>query len=141
MLISLKHKQQRIASVTLSIFLGSWLLMFCQMCLADTENSKQHSESEVCHTITSDLVSADVDTSVVNDDLCLGVCDCDAITITMNSEKNSESKEKIKFSLDLSAHVTPEFTLSSRSPPAYQISPLPERALSLPFQRYTVLLI
>ena len=143
MLVLLKNKQPKIASVALSIFIGSWLLLVCQACLSAADNMNTHSQaideiSNYCH-------NPDVDDSIdeisdVNSDHCLGVCDCDAITVTMNSDKNSDLIEKIKFSLDVYTYVEPEITISNRAPPGYRISTTPEQAIFLPQQHYTVLL-
>ena len=143
MLVLLKNKQHKIASVALSIFIGSWLLLVCQECLSAADNMNTHSQaideiSNYCH-------NPDVDDSIdeisdVNSDHCLGVCDCDAITVTMNSDKNSDLIEKIKFLLDVYTYVEPEITISNRAPPGYRISTTPEQAIFLPQQHYTVLL-
>ncbi len=139
MLISLKHKQHKTASVTLSIFVGSWLLVLCQTCLADVEYDKPDVKPEACHiTISEDVID---DVSAINDEHCPAACDCDAIILTMNSEKKSESKEKIKFSADVFSLVILKFTQSTRAPPAYRIPVPPERAILLPLQNYSILLI
>lgn len=147
MLMQLKNKQHKIASITLSLFIGSWLLLLCQTCITaiDDINHELPVESSVsCH--SSALVDMTDGEDVLNEDVlnnehCPGACDCDAVMISISTDKNSELKEKIKYSLDLYAYVTPELTLSTRAPPAYRISVAPERAILLPLQYSSILLI
>ncbi len=143
MLVLLNNKQHKIASVALSIFMGSWLLLVCQACLSAVDDINTHSEP--IDEISNDCHGLNIDDSIdelsdVNSDHCLGVCDCDAITATINSDKNSDLIEKIKFSQHLFAYVEPEIKISYRGPPDYRISTTPERAIFLPQQHYTVLL-
>lgn len=143
MLVLLKNKQQRIGSVALSIFMGSWLLLVCQSCLAaidDSNNYNPVTESlNVCHTPNTDDANNEI--SDTNTEHCLGACDCDVIASALNSDKNSKILlEKIKFSLGLFAYVEPKITLYNRAPPGYPISTTPEQAIFLPLQHYTVLL-
>ena len=144
MLALLKNKQQKIASVTLSIFIGGWLLLLCQTCLAAIDDNNDINEpvtelSDSCHTPEIDEPINEIND--VHNEHCLGACDCDVLSVTINSEKSSDLTEKIKFSPDLYAYVVPQTTLSIRPPPAYRISTTPERSTLLPFQYYTVLLI
>lgn len=143
MLVLLNNKQHKIASVALSIFMGSWLLLVCQACFSAVDDINTHSQptdeiSNYCHSPNIDDSIDEI--SDVNSDHCLGVCDCDAITVTMNSDKNSDLIEKIKFSLDLYTYVEPQLKISNRASPGYRISTTPERAIFLPQQHYTVLL-
>ncbi len=55
MLMQFKNKQRKIASITVSLFMGSWLLLLCQTCFAADNAIKSHSEpstetSSSCHT-------------------------------------------------------------------------------------------
>lgn len=144
MLVLLKNKQQRIVSVALSIFMGSWLLLVCQSCLAEiddiSDNYNPLTESlSACHTPNTDDANNII--SDTNTEHCLGVCDCDVIASALSSDKNSELLlEKIKSSLGLFAYVEPKITLYNRAPPDYPISTTPEQAIFLPQQHYTVLL-
>lgn len=143
MLVLFKNKQHKIASVALSLFMGSWLLLVCQACLSAVDDINSHSEpadkiSNDCHNLNIDDSVGDI--SDVDSDHCLGVCDCDAITATISSDKNSDLIEKIKFSQHSIAYVEPEITLSNKAPPNYRISTTPEQAIFLPQQYYTVLL-
>ncbi len=142
MLIQLKNKQHKIASVTLSIFVGGWLLLLCQTCFAAINEIRENNQpvAEMTNSCHAPL-SVDEDIKVSEEHDCLGVCDCDVINVIINSEKNSDLIEKIKFSPDLYAYIVPQITLSNRAPPTYRISSTPERAILLPLQRYTVLLI
>jgi len=142
MLVLIKNKQHKIASVALSLFMGSWLLLVCQACLSAVDIN---SHSEPVDVILNDCHSQNIDDSIaklsdVDSDHCLGVCDCDAITATMNSDKNSDLIEKIKLSQHSITYEEPEITLSHRAPPGYRVSTTPERAIFLPQQYYTVLL-
>jgi len=140
MLMHFNNSRRKIGSGILSIFIGSWLLLLCQTCIASTDNTMKHNEtsSEVtssCH------VPDDVSIDSIEDEHCLGACDCDALTVTVQSDKNSESKEKIKSIPDFVATITSKTTLSNRAPPGYPISSSPERAKLPPFYTYNVLLI
>ena len=143
MLMQFKNKQRKIACVTVSLFMGSWLLLLCQTCFAVNNDIKNHSEPSTeasisCHTPENIALEQ---TSEANDEHCLGVCDCDAITIAVSTDKNSEIKEKTKYSPDIYTYATPEIIISTRAPPSYRISTTPERAILLPLQTYNVLLI
>ena len=143
MLILLKNKQRNIASVTLSLFLGSWLLLLCQTCMALVDDVNDLIETSIdessCH--ASENINAIHEEIIENDEHCLGVCDCDDLSITTNSVKSNDLTNKIKFSQDIYAFVIPQFSQSVHSPPNNQISIPPERAIFLPFKHFTVLLI
>ena len=142
MLILLKSKQRNIASVTLSLFLGGWLLLLCQTCMAlvDDLNNLIEPSVEVSDCHAPENINTTDEDIVENDEHCLGVCDCDDLNATTNSEKNHGLTNKIKFSQDLYAFVTPQFPHSIHSPPIIRISIQPERAIFLPFKHFTVLL-
>lgn len=144
MLILLKN-QHKIASVTLSLFLGSWLLLFCQTCVAafdqiESQNETKTVLSDSCHEPDIDHTN---EIAVENDAHCLGVCDCDEMTttVTVKGDSNHANQQKIKYSPDLYASVNSQLTLHNHSPPTSRISTLPEQAIFLPQQFYTVLLI
>jgi hypothetical protein len=144
MLMQLKNKQRKIASVTLSLFVGSWLLLLCQTCLATIDDSNSRSDISVespspCHLSTTDHMTSEKEN--LNSDHCLGSCDSDVLTVTISKVNNFELKEKIKSSLDLYADVGSQITLSNRARSDYRILTTPERPLLLPLQLYTVLLI
>ncbi len=146
MLVLLKNKQHKIASVTLSMFMGSWLLILCQNCLAAVNdiNGQNKPASEIshsCHELDLDIDDPRDKKNNVKNEHCLGVCDCDDLSVTINNEINSDLMEKIKFSPDLYTYYVPQITISNRAPPSYQILTMPERAILLPLQHYTVLLI
>lgn len=141
MLIQLKSRQRNIASVTLSLFLGSWLLLLCQTCMAlvdDVNNLIGTTEVSDCH-VPEDINTLD-EVITENDEHCLGVCDCDDLSVTTNSENNYELKNKIKILNDLYAFTNPLVYQPVYSPPDNLISTQPERAIFLPFKRFTVLL-
>ena len=143
MLMQLKDKQSKIASITLSLFIGGWLLLLCQTCLAaidiDEHNQQITEISNSCHVPEIDVpVNEKEDDNIEH---CLGVCDCDDLSVTVNSEKSFDLTEKIKKSPDLYVYVVPQLTLSKRPVSNYRIVTPPERAIPLPLQNYTVLLI
>ncbi len=143
MLMQLNNKRQKIASGILSLFMGGWLLLLCQTCLASTNDVKSHHESSSeisnpCHVLAENVQEAN---KSADDEHCLGVCDCDAITMALSSDKNSELREKIKYSPDLYSYISPEIIISTRAPPSYRIYTIPERAILLPLHTYNVLLI
>ena len=143
MLIQLKDKQHKLATIMLSLFIGGWLLLLCQTCFAAMDEIDSHNEpitefSDPCHTPDAD--EAIEEKSSVSGAHCVGVCDCDVVTATISFEKKSELKEKTKFSQDLYAYTSTPLTLLNRAPPDYRLSKTPERAIFLPLQHYTVLL-
>lgn len=141
MLISFTNKLQKIASITLALFVGSWLLFLCQTCLASVNNSQQHNQA-VVDTTTSCHESAPVDhEDNAGHKHCLGVCDCDAMAITMNSDKAVDLVQKIKYIPDLFFYIESQPVLSYLAPPTSRIFTPPERAILLPLQSYNVLLI
>lgn len=150
MLIHIKNRQQKIASVTLTIFLGSWLLFLCQACIAFTVSPANHQAineinkeaKEACHDKDIPFYIEETSSELNNADTqhCLGVCDCDAIATTLNSDKSPDITAKIKLLPDLHVFVEPQIRISNQLTSAYRISPPPERAIFLPQQHYTVLL-
>jgi len=100
MLMQLKNKQHKIASVTLSLFVGSWLLLLCQTCLATIDDNNSHNDISVessspCHLSTTDHITCEEDT--LNSEHCLKSCDSDVMTITMSKVNNSELKDYTGF--------------------------------------------
>ena len=144
MLMRLNHNRRKVASGLLSMFMGSWLLLLCQTCLAYTDDFATHKESsslgmaDYCHSLEDGNQTG---TSKVDDQHCLGACDCDALTVTVQSENNSELKDRIKFNIDAFAIIAPKAVLTSRASPGYPYSSSPERAKRPPFYTYNVLLI
>ncbi|MFT5396306.1 MAG: putative metal-binding protein [Gammaproteobacteria bacterium] len=144
MLITLKHSQRKIATLVLSMFMGSWVLLFCQTCIAAIEDiddyKTQKSElSNSCHSSEVDEPITGKD-EIINEH-CLGACDCAVITATVSSDKSSELAGKIKFSPDLFVYVASEIVLSNRVPLVYRKPTSPDQAILLPYQHYAVLLI
>ncbi len=141
MLISLKNKRHKIVSVTLPLFVGSWLLLLCQTCFAANNEIRAHNQplaaiTDSCH------APLPVDTALeATHAHCSGVCDCDDNIVTLNTEKSADASGKIKHASDSYTYVVSQITLSNRSPPAYHIYNTPERAIFLPWQHYAVLLI
>ena len=136
MLMQLKNKQHKLATMMLSIFVGSWLLLLCQTCFASNDNQMPEQQMEEmampCHDSTS------VDT---NDKECFGPCDCDELNVVINSDSNHGKNEKIKYFQDVYVSFEQKINLSNRAPPSGLISPPPERAILLPLKSFNVLLI
>ncbi len=140
----LKNKEKGIASSAIAIFVGSWLLLFCQTCFAisqemDSIDLSQSKAEYSCHTTDNEA-----DKHVVNyniDDHCLGVCDCDEIMASLNTvEKTGHSDKFHKLSIDsISASIS--FKAKIVSNLTHHSLPIPERAILLPLQRYAALLI
>lgn len=142
MLIQFNKKQEKIASVTLSLFMSAWLLLLTQTCLAafvDGNSEIAIDSSGSCHHTATDNVTMDDES--LNSEKCLGACDCNVTATTLSVEKTSELKEKIKISYDLDMGITSKIVTSHSSPVTYRISIPPERAILLPFQSYNILLI
>lgn len=136
MLIQLKNKQRKSATMMLSVFVGGWLLLLCQTCFASNDNQmvdQQMNEMAMpCH----DSTSADS-----NDKECFGPCDCDELNVVINSDSNYGNNEKIKYSQDVYVSFEQKIRLSNRAPPSERISSPPERAVLLPLKSFNVLLI
>ena len=146
MLIWLGNKEKDIASTAIAIFVGSWLLLFCQTCFATLQdtNSISFSQSETinsCHTTDNETDNPEEQYNS-DDDHCLGICDCDEITASLNSFEKTGTLDKFqkKVSIDsLAASISLKYLEISHS--TYQIPAPPERAILLPLKRYAVLLI
>lgn len=145
MLIRLKNKEKNIASTAIAIFVGGWLLLFCQTCFAASQASDSIglSQNEIeysCHT-ANDETNKVVRYDNSDDDHCLGICDCDEITASLNSiEKTAHSDKFHKVSLD-SIPSSISFKNKIASYLTRHSLSIPERAILLPLQRYAVLLI
>lgn len=142
MLRLLKIKQKKIASITLTLFVGSWLLLLCQSCLGSMHETQQRN-----HAVADKTMSCHESAPVDHKDNashkhCLGVCDCHAMTITMSNDKAADLVQKIKYIPDLFLYTElQQPVLSYREPPTSRIFSPPERAILLPLQSYNVLLI
>lgn len=136
MLMRLNLKQHKLATMMLSIFVGSWLLLLCQTCFASNDNQMSEQQMEEmampCHDSTS------VDT---NDKECFGPCDCDELNVVINSDSNHGKNEKIKYSQDVYFSFEQKINHSNRAPPDERISSPPDRAILLPLKSFNVLLI
>ncbi len=140
----LRNKEKNIASTAIAMFVGSWLLLFCQTCFATSQvtSSIGPSQSNIeysCHTVDNEankLVE-----HYNTDDHCLGVCDCDEITASLNTlEKTGHSDKFHKLSID-SVPASIAFKNEIASNLTHHTLPIPERAILLPQQRYALLLI
>lgn len=142
MLILQKNKQHKLATMMLSMFVGSWLLLLCQTCFAsnDSEQVVDQQMAEMtmpCHeSVSIESVSIDSDEKA-----CFSPCDCDELNVTINSDTNHEYKERIKYSQVHYVSFEQKITLSNRAPPVCRIFTPPERAIHLPLQNCNVLLI
>ncbi|RKZ49056.1 MAG: hypothetical protein DRQ48_08550 [Gammaproteobacteria bacterium] len=141
----LRNKEKNIASTAIAMFVGSWLLLFCQTCFANSQdtNSIDLSQSKTessCHTVESETDKL-VEHYSSDDDHCLGVCDCDEVTASLNTvEKTGNSDKFYKLSIDtVPASILFKNKIASNL--TRHILPIPERAIILPLQRYALLLI
>ncbi len=141
----LRNKEKDIASTTIVMFVGSWLLLFCQTCFAipkdtysiDISQNKTEYSCRTADNETDKLVEHDNS----GDAHCLGICDCDVITASLNNvEKSGHSDKFHKIFLDsISSSIL--FMNKIASSLTRHSLPIPERAILLPLQRYAVLLI
>tara|TARA_R110002072_G_scaffold50843_2_gene136505 strand:- start:15758 stop:16189 length:432 start_codon:yes stop_codon:yes gene_type:complete len=143
MLVQLNNKQHKLATMMLSVFVGGWLLLLCQSCLASNDNnllagSQSVDVAPACHEPDSSSTESNID---ISKDHCLGACDCDGISVTLNGDKNSELANKIKFTQNLYVYIESALTISGRAPPVFRIITPPKQATLLPRQTYNVLLI
>jgi len=140
----LRNKEKDIASTAIAMFVGSWLLLFCQTCFATSQetNSLDFSQNKTeynCHTTENETDKLVEDYN--SDDHCLGVCDCDEVTASLNTiEKTGQSDKFHKVFLD-NVPASISFKNKIASNLTHHGFPIPERAILLPLQRYTALLI
>jgi len=136
MFIWLRNKEKNIASTAIAMFVGSWLLLICQTCLATSQDTgsiglSQNNTEYTCHTIENET----------DNDHCLGVCDCDEVAASLNSiEKTGHADKFHKLSID-SIPASISFKNKIASNLTHHSLPIPERAILLPLQRYALLLI
>ena len=141
----LRNKEKNIASTAIAMFVGSWLLLFCQTCFATSQDTgsigpSQSNTEYSCHTADNEANKI-VEHHNTDDVHCLGVCDCDEITASLNTvEKTGHSDKFYKLSID-SLPASISFNNKIASNLTHHTLPIPERAILLPQQRYAVLLI
>jgi len=141
----LRNKEKNIASTAIAMFVGGWLLLFCQTCFAASQDNgsiglSQNNTEYTCHTADSET-DKPVEHYNTDDDHCLGVCDCDEVTASLNTvEKTGHSDKFNKLSIDtFPASISFKNKLASNL--TNHSLPIPERAILLPLQRYALLLI
>jgi len=141
----LRNKEKNIASTAIAMFVGSWLLLFCQTCLATSQDTgstglSQNNTENTCHTIENETDKL-AEHNNSDDGHCLGICDCDEVTASLNTvEKTSHSDKFHKLTID-SVPASILFKAKIVSNLTRHSLPIPERAILLPLQRYAVLLI
>jgi len=141
----LRNKEKNIASTAIAMFVGSWLLLFCQTCFATSQetssivSSPSKTESS-CHTIDNkpDKIVEHYNT---DDDHCLGVCDCDEVTASLNTTEKTAQSDKFHKIFPDSVPASISFKNKIASYRTHHSLPIPERAILLPLQRYSLLLI
>jgi hypothetical protein len=141
----LRNKEKNIASTAIAMFVGSWLLLICQTCFAtsqdiDSIGLSQNKIEYTCHT-TENEADKLVEDYNSDDDHCLGVCDCDEVMASLNTvEKTGHSDKFNKLSIDIvPASILFKDKITSNF--MHHSLPIPERAILLPLQRYSILLI
>ncbi len=140
----LRNKEKDVASTAIAMFVGSWLLLICQTCFAtsqdiDSIGLSQNKTEYTCHTTEDETDKLAEDYN--SDDHCLGVCDCDEVTASLNTiEKTGHSDKFHKVFLD-NVPASISFKNKIASNLTHHSLPIPERAILLPLQRYTALLI
>ena len=141
----LRNKEKDIASTAIAMFVGSWLLLICQTCFAtsqdiDSIGLSQNNTEYTCHTSENEADKL-VEDYNSDDDHCLGVCDCDEVTASLNTiEKTAQSDKFHKVFLD-NTPASVSFKNKIASNLTHHSLPIPERAILLPLQRYSILLI
>jgi hypothetical protein len=141
----LRTKERNIASTAIAMFVGSWLLLFCQTCFATPQETasvdlSQSNTEYSCHTADNEPDKL-VEHYNIDEDHCLGVCDCDEITASLNTvEKTGQSGKFHKLFPD-SVPASISFRNKIASSLTHHSLPIPERAILLPLQRYAALLI
>jgi hypothetical protein len=130
-----------LSSALLALLLGSWLSVFCTNCIAavdikDFAHYPAHASDQHCPPVKN-TQNCDHD-----DESCLGVCDCDAITtVSVNKfdvkavvVKLSTEHQYATFNQDIqntSKNKNTSCTIAYRNP---------ERSYFLPLDRFCVLL-
>ena len=141
----LRNKEKNIASTAIAMFVGSWLLLFCQTCFANSQDTGsiglyQNKIEYACHTADNEANKL-VEHYNTDDDHCLGVCDCDEVTASLNTvEKTGHSDKFHKLSID-SVPASISFKNKIASSLTHHTLPIPERAIISPLQHYAILLI
>ncbi len=141
----LRNKEKNIASTAITMFVGSWLLLFCQTCFATSQdtNSIVPSQSNTeysCHTADNETDKL-VEHYNTDDDHCLGVCDCDEVTASLNTIEKTGQSDKFHKLFPDSVPASISFRNKIASNLTHHRLPIPERAILLPLQRYSALLI
>jgi hypothetical protein len=151
MLSRLKNSEKNIASIAIAMFVGSWLLLLCQTCFATLQDSDltSYSQEEIvkhCHTIDSETATlkgqcSSHDDCHSNGDYCSGTCDYDEITVLLNSVEKTGHSDKFQKKVSIDSIFA---SISFKNKTASDFTPhkllLPEKAILLPLQHYTVLL-
>ena len=140
MLTRLKKSEKTLAHTALTMFVGSWLILFCQTCFgalqaADLTSFTLSESDHPCHTIDNTTEKAGT-----ADNHCLGVCDCDSVATTLNCFENKENPKKSQIiPLDAIAETVSIVYQTTSGFSNLALVP-PERAVLLPLHHYTVLL-
>jgi hypothetical protein len=141
----LRNKEKNIASTAITMFVGSWLLLFCQTCFATSQDTSSIVPSQSntvysCHTTDNEPEKLTEDYNT-DDDHCLGVCDCDELTASLNTIEKTAQSDKFHKIFPDSVPASISFRNKIASNLTHHSLPIPERAILLPLQRYTALLI
>ncbi len=141
----LRNKERNIASTAIVMFVGGWLLLFCQTCFANSQDTSsivptQSNTDYSCHTADNEPEKL-VEQYNTDDDHCLGVCDCDEVTASLNTVVKTSQADKFHKEFLDSVPASILFKNKITSNLTHHILPNPERAILLPLQRYAALLI
>lgn len=143
MLKVLRKKQEQLGTGLLVFFLGAWLSVLCQNCMAlmdNDEGSHQATEYQHCAEAEDDLPQADISLS---SDHCTGVCNCDQLQTLTSAVQSLSSDKGYKDHQFVTAVLPAEqyrLSPSSGSGAGFHHNDFPERACFLPLERYCVLL-
>jgi len=129
----LRNKEKNIASTAITMFVGSWLLLFCQTCFATSQDTSsivpsQSNTEYSCHT-AGDETDKLVEHYNTDDDHCLGVCDCDEVTASLNTIEKTGHADKFHKVFPDSVPASISFRNKIASNLTHHSLPIPERAI------------
>ncbi len=142
MLTSLRKRQKPLCNGLIVLLLCSWVSYVCQPCLAHDENTEPHhglADKMPCHPVNNIHKQTQPDDSGKST-----TPDCDCHLLIALNIHDPDSWLMVNSSPDFDHPLYMANTTNLESWPSftdrYRIYSVPERALSPPFDRYTVLL-
>ena len=145
MLSWFRIRQRRLTQGLVLAFMGAWLSLVCQNCMAGAATAIDDSDKLASQHCMQDETAGKNSVTDLSDIHSKGLCDCNETVATFSNHRSAAAIDKIQ---NVCPHNPPNFIQSS--PLTYSIglqnfstsrSISPERAHYLPFERFCVLLI